>query len=135
MADAIYPACKELMLTNQFDWLTDPIVAVLVGTSNYTYSQFHATLADVPPAARVAVSGTLTGRTVSSGIVDANDTQFGSTIGNPVNAVILCSYTGSDLLSPLVAYLDQAASGLPLNPNGQPILITWSNGASKIFSL
>jgi hypothetical protein len=133
VADAIYPSAKEKFLNNTLNWLTDPVVCVLVGTSDYTFSAAHATLADVPAAARIAMSGTLAGRSATLGVADATDISFGSVTGNLVNAVILCSGTGSS--SPLIAYLDQAFSGLPLNPNGSPISITWDNGQSKIFAL
>ena len=131
--DAIYPAAKEKFLNNTLNWLTDPIVCVLVGTAAYTYSAAHATLADVPLAARIAVSGTLANRTASLGIADASDVTFGIVYGSIVNAVILCSDTGTDINSPLIAYLDTANSGLPLQPNGNPITITWAQ--SKIFTL
>lgn len=114
--------------------MTDPVKCVLVGTADYTYSSAHATLADVPLAARVAVSGTLANRTVSAGVVDASDVTINSVFGNPVNAVILCSNTGTDIDSSLIAYLDTGI-GLPLQPNGNPVTITWDNGQSKIFAL
>ena len=37
--------------------------------------------------------------------------------------------------TPLIAYLDTAASGLPVTPNSGDISITWSNGTNKIFKL
>jgi hypothetical protein len=135
VSDAIYPAAKEKFLGGQLNWLTDPIQCVLVGTANYTFSAAHASMADVPVAARIATSGTLSGRTATLGVADASDISFGSTVGNIVNAVILYRNSGTDSSSPLIAYLDTALSGLPLNPNGAPIAITWDNGASKIFVL
>jgi len=135
VSDAIYPAAKEKFLSGQLNWLSDPIVCLLVGTANYTFSSAHASLADVPTAARIATSGTLTGRTATLGVADAADISFGSVTGNIVNAVILYANSGTALSSPLIAYLDTAVSGLPLNPNGAPIAITWDNGASKIFVL
>lgn len=122
-------------MDGSLNWLTDPIVCVLVGTLNYTLSKAHASLADIPVAARIAVSGTLTGRTVVDGVADANDVSFGTTYGNPVNAVVLCSSTGTDLSSYLIAYLDQSVAGLPLNPDGSPITLVWSSGSNKIFAL
>jgi hypothetical protein len=133
--DALYPKAKELFLTKQLDWVSDNIVCVLVGTAAYIYSSAHATLADVPLAARIAVSGTLIHRTATLGVADADDVTFGTVFGNPVNAVILCANTGTDIDSLLIAYLDQAVSGLPLNPDGNPITISWDNGASRIFVL
>ena len=135
MANALYSSAKEGFLSNTLNWMTDPIVCVLVGTAAYTYSAAHATLADVPLAARIAVSGTLANRTASLGVADASDVTFGTVYGSVVNAVILCSNTGTDINSPLVAYLDTAAAGLPLQPNGNPVIIAWDNSPSKIFAL
>lgn len=135
MSDAIYPAAKEKFMSGQLNWLSDPIVCLLVGTANYTYSSAHASLADIPAAARIATSGTLSGRTAALGVADAADITFGTVSGNIVNAVVLYSNSGTDSSSPLVAYLDTAVSGLPLNPNGNPIAIAWDNGNSKIFVL
>ena len=108
---------------------------MLVGTANYTYSPNHASLADIPALARIAVSGTLTGRTVAANVFDADDVVFLSVSGNPANAAVLVKYTGVDVTSPLIAYLDQAASGLPVNPSGGNITIQWSSGSNKIFAL
>ena len=58
MPDAIYPSAKQAFMKAQIDWDTDPVVALLIGTNSYTYSPFHASLADVPAAARVAMSDT-----------------------------------------------------------------------------
>lgn len=133
--DAIYPSAKQAFLSSAINWLSDPVICVLISTGNYTYSSAHASLADVPMAARIAASGTLANRTALLGVADADDVTFGTTFGNVINAVILCSNTGTDISSPLIAYLDQALSGLPLNPNGNPITVVWSNGSAGIFAL
>lgn len=135
MANHIYPTAKQRFLSGQLNWLTDPISAVLVGTQYYTYSDAHATLLDLPVAARIAASGTLTNRTAVLGVADADDTSFGSVIGNPAQAVVLAMDTGVDATSYLVAYIDTAGSTLPVNPDGSVISLAWSNGAFKIFSL
>jgi hypothetical protein len=132
--DHLYPAAKEKFLGGQLNWLTDPVVAVLVGTQYYTYSDAHATLLDLPLTARIAVTtGTLTGRTATLGVADADDASFGSVIGNMGNAIILCTDTGTDATSALIAYLD-TGGGVPVNPDGSVINIAWSNGANKIFA-
>ena len=134
MSDQIYPSAKTLFLTGSFDWLTDPIAAVLVNTTFYTYSPAHQTLLDVPVQARVAASGTLTGLSVLGGVVDADDTTFGSVTGNLASAVILTVDTGTDATSNLICYLD-SGTGFPVNPDGGVIQLVWSNNQSKIFSL
>lgn len=135
MANHVYPAAKQKFLSGQLDWLTDPVVAVLVGTQDYTYSDAHATLLDLPLAARIAATGTLTSRTAVNGVADADDATFGSVIGNAAQAVILATDTGVDNTSYLIAYLDSAGTTLPVNPDGSIITVFWSNGANRIFSL
>ena len=132
--NAIYPNAKELFLTGQLDWLSDPIVAVLVSTQFYTYSPNHATLLDLPVTARVAASGTLTGMSVLGGVVDADDTTFGSVTGNVASAVILTRDRGTDASSNLICYLDSGTS-FPVSPDGGVINLVWSNGSSRIFSI
>lgn len=81
------------------------------------------------------MSGTLEGRTSTLGIADANNTTFEAVPMGPVgNAVILLTDTGDETTSVLIAYLSDAV-GLPVNPDGSDILITWSDGANKIFAL
>ena len=115
--------------------MTDPVVAVLVGTQEYTYSAAHASMMDIPVTARIAASGTLTGRSATNGVADADDASFGTVIGNPAQAVVLAVDTGTDATSFLIAYLDQAGTTLPVNPDGSSISVTWSNGANRIFAL
>lgn len=134
MSDAIYPAAKQAFLQAEIDWVNDPVVALLVGTNSYTYSPFHASLADVPATARVALSGTLANRTATYGVADADPITFLSVFGDLANAVILVKYTGTDIASPLLAYLDDGVN-LPVNPDGGNITVNWSNGASKIFKI
>lgn len=135
MANHLYPSAKEKFMSGQLNWLTDPIVAVLVGTQYYTYSGAHVSLLDLPLAARIAASGTLSNRTATLGVADADDTSFGTVIGNPAQAIVLATDTGTDASSYLVAYLDTAGTTLPVNPDGSVISVAWSNGASKIFAI
>jgi hypothetical protein len=135
MANYLYPAAKQKFLSGELNWLTDPIVAVLVGTRAYTYSAAHVSMLDLPVEARIAASGTLTGRSATLGVVDADDASFGTVIGNPAQAVVLATDTGTDATSYLIAYLDQAGTTLPVNPDGSTITVRWSNGNSKIFCI
>jgi len=135
MANFMYPSIKQRMLTKQFGWTTDNVVAVLVATGLYEPSVNHATMLDVPASARVAVSSILTGRTVAVNVVDADDYLYTNVSGPPVNAVLLVSYGTTDATSYLICHLDDAVTGIPFNPSASPVQITWSNGADKIFAL
>ncbi len=128
--NALYSYAKQLMLTGGLNWQTDPIVCILVGTTGYTFSKAHQTLSDIPVSSRLATSGTLTGRTSVNGVADAADLLITGVTANTVNALVLVTSSGSNL----VAYMD-VVTGLPANPNGGDVQITWSNGSSKIFAL
>ncbi len=135
MANFAYTKAKNLMLTGEFDWVNDPVSIVLIATGQYDPSVNHATLLDVPASARVAVSGTLSGRNVNGNVVDANDYSFTSVTGPQVNAVILFVNSGTEATSHLICHLDDAVAGVPFSPSSGPVNLAWSNGASKIFAL
>jgi hypothetical protein len=135
MANFLYPSCKTLMLTGQFDWTTDPVCAILIAQGQYTPSINHQTLLDVPNSARVATSEVLTGKTVAGNVVDADDYLFSFVAGPPCQGVILCVNTGTDATSSLICFLDEAVSGIPYSPASAPVQLNWDNGPHKIFSL
>lgn len=135
MANFMYPSIKTRMLTGQFDWLTDDVVAILVATGQYTPSINHETLLDVPASARVATSDVLTGRTVDVNVVDADDYLYTYVAGPPVNAVLLVSKGSNDATSALICHLDDAVQGIPFDPAASPVQIVWSNGSNRIFAL
>ena len=73
-------------------------------------------------------------RAGSGGAADANDVTFTSVTGASIEAIVLYKDTGTDSTSPLIAFID-TATGLPITPNGGDIIVTWDNGANKIFKL
>ena len=54
--------------------------------------------------------------------------------GASIEAIVLYKDTGTDATSPLIASI-ATATGLPITPNGGDIIVTWDNGANKIFKL
>jgi hypothetical protein len=135
MLNTRYPYGNQKILEGEIAWVDGPIVAVLVGTQSYTYNPVHRHLSDIPTVARVATSGTLTGRSATLGVADANDLIFPAVPSGPVaNAVILVNSTGTESNSVLIAYLSDC-TGLPYHPDGSDIELNWSNGANRIFVL
>ena len=135
MANALFDKARQRFLEGQFNWNTDAIKAVLVDTGAYVVNlSAHEFLADVSGGARIATSGAFAGKATSGGAADANDVTFSSVVGASVESIILYKDTGSDATSPLIAYID-TATGLPITPNGGDIIVTWDNGANKIFKL
>lgn len=111
-----------------------------VGNGAYT-SGGHAikvslddNLDDIPSGARVSTSSNLTGKTVTDGIADAEDTTFSAVTGDVCEAIVLYKDTGVASTSKLIAIID-SATGLPVTPNGGNIIVTWSDGVNKIFRL
>ena len=135
MANALFDKARQRFLEGQFNWNTDTIKAVLVDTGTYTVNlSAHEFLSDIGTAARIATSGAFTGKATTGGAADANDVTFTSVTGASIEAIVLYKDTGTDATSPLIAFID-TATGLPITPNGGDIIVTWDNGANKIFKL
>ena len=135
MSNALYDKAREGFLTGQIDWDTDAIKAVLIDAADYTVNlAAHQFLSDIPPAARVATSAALSGKTVAGGVADAADLTLAAVSGDTAEALVLYQDTGTEGTSRLIAYLD-TATGLPVTPNGGDINVAWDNGANKIFKL
>jgi hypothetical protein len=135
VANALYDKGREGFLDGSIDWDTDDIREILVDVADYTVNlATHDNLDDVPAGARVAVSTSLTGKTKTDGVADANDVTMSLVTGDPSEAIILYKHTGTESTSRLIAYID-TATGLPVTPNGGDIITQWDNGANKIFKL
>jgi hypothetical protein len=135
MANSLYDRGREGFLDGSIDWDTDNIRAVLVDTDDYTVDlAAHDFLDDIPAGARVATSGNLASKTVTGGVADAADVTFSTVTGDQSEAIVIYKDTGVAGTSRLIGYID-TATGLPVTPNGADILVSWSNGSSKIFKL
>jgi len=135
MANALYDKGREGFLDGSIDWDTDTIKCVLVDSADYTPNlATHDFLDDVPSGGRVGTPQTLTGKTVTNGVADANDVTFPAVTGDPSEYILIWKDTGVESTSRLIALLD-TATGLPVTPNGGDIGIAWDNGANKIFKL
>lgn len=135
MANALYDKGREAFLLGDIDWNADDIRIILIDVADYTVNlATHDFLDDVPAAARVKVSGALTGKSATAGVADAADVTLAAVTGDPSEALVIYRHTGTDSTSQLIAYID-TATGLPVTPNGGDIVIAWDNGANKIFKL
>jgi hypothetical protein len=133
MANKLYPKGKEHLLAKDIDMADDTIKVVLVDAADYTYSDNHNALNDIPSAARVATA-TLASKTITNGVFDAANVTFLAVTGDPSEALVIYMDSGVESTSYLIAYID-TATGLPVTPNGGDITVTWDDGASKIFAL
>ena len=133
MANALYPKAKEAFLNAAINMASNTVTIALIDTGTYTYSTAHQYRSDVSNSAVISTA-TLTTKTITNGIFDADDATFTSVTGANCEALIIFADTGVQGTSRLVAYID-SATGLPILPNGGDITVAFSSGANKIFSL
>lgn len=132
MANAIYPKAKQKFLDALIDMPTDTIKIALIDTGVYTYNSADEFWSSAS-AAEIGTSQTLASKTTTDGVFDADNVTFTSVTGASVEALIIYKDTGSAATSPLIMYIDVAASGLPVTPNGNNIDVQFN--ASGIFAL
>ena len=117
---------------DSIDMLDDTIKVALIDTGTYTFSQTHEYWSSASGSI-VGSAVTLASKTVTDNVFDAADVTFTSVSGVSVEALIIYKDTGTGSTSPLIAYIDVAASGLPVTPNGNNIDVQFN--ASGIFAL
>jgi hypothetical protein len=132
MASAIYPKFKEALLQGTYNLSTAVVRAVLVDTGTYTYNSAHDFYDDLSGVVGTE-SGAFASKTFTNGTFDAADITFTAVTGNTAEAIVLFVDTGNVTTDALICYIDSAASGLPVTPNGGDINVTWSG--SGIFTL
>lgn len=132
MASAIYPKYKEAILQSaaNSNMSSGTVKAALIDTAVYVYSAAHEFYSSVSGVVGTPV--TLTTKTFTNGVFDADNSTWTGVSGASVEAVIIYIDTGVAGTSRLIAYID-SGTGLPVTPNGGDIISTW-NG-SGIFAL
>ena len=134
-SSTVYPKYKEALL-DALDGvdLHDGIVKVqLLDLDEYTYSASDEFLDDIPSAALVGPTVTLTGKSITNGVFDANNVTFPNVSGNPSEAVLIYLDSGSDSTSRLVSII--TFNGVSVPANGNDIHLNWSDGPEKIFKI
>lgn len=132
MANAIYPKAKQKFLDALINMPADVIKIALIDTSLYTYNSADEFWSSAS-VAQVGTSITLASKTITNGVFDADNVTFTSVSGASVEALIIYKDAGLATTSPLIMYIDVAASGLPVTPNGNNIDVQFN--ASGIFAL
>ena len=128
----LYDSAKENFLSAQVNMTADTIIAIPLSASYSFSASAHKFISDLTGI--VARSTGLTGKSVSAGVFDANDQLILTVTGSTVTQIALCKDVGDDATSPLIALVN-SGTGLPIVPDGSNLLITWDNGANKIFRL
>jgi len=156
MANTLYDSARELFLSGVLNWSStggntvagisvpadnQTYRVILVDTQYYNFSASHTTMDQVATTAWSSISPqTLINRTTTGGAADASDVTFPSVsaLSNNLEAIIIYYDSNTNVTTAstkiLIAYIDTAA-GLPIQPNGGDIIVTWDNGANKIFKL
>jgi hypothetical protein len=131
MTSQLYPKGKAhlLGLATKADLVADTIKVMLLHSATAAYSGSHEFVSDLTGGGIVARSGALAGKTVTSGVFDANDVTLTAVSGSAVDALVLYKDTGSDATSPLVGWYDLSS----LTPNGGDITVVFN--ASGIFGI
>ena len=120
--NALYDAAREDFLKGLLDWSSDDIRPILIDAASYTVNlALDGFLSDVPAGARASTGTSLTGKTSTTGIADADDATFTAVPAGPAcEAVVLYKHTGVEATSRLIAYIDDATN-LPITPNDNAI--------------
>ena len=144
MANALYDKGREAFLDGNADWDTHTIQAILVRTSGGGGGPYYSldianddNLNDIPNNAdcRPASAVTISAKTVTDGVADGSNTTFPTVAaGDAVQLVVIFRDTGVESTSRLIAAFDTMA-GLPITPNGDNVVVTWSSDANRIFKL
>ncbi|MDH0852401.1 hypothetical protein N5D66_31090, partial [Delftia tsuruhatensis] len=101
--------------------------------SSYVYDAAHEFLPDV--GAVIGTAQALAGKSVAGGVFDAFSVNFGALpTGSTIGSVVLYKDTGTPATSPLIARVTDVL-GLPLATNGGGLVLGWSGGTARIFSL
>jgi len=132
MANLIYNFGLESFGNGDISWRDDNIKAAIVDTDTYTVSAEHQYISQV--SGIIARSANFTNKTNVGGILDADDAVFSSVTGTTGEAVIIFKDTGNDATSILICYID-SGTGLPVTPNGNNIIVCWSNTTNKILKI
>lgn len=137
MAGVIYPTAKKNILDGEIDLLNDNIIALLMNAS-YSYNATHEFLSDVVGGADanvVARGGNLASKSITlSGtkqIFDAANLTISAVNNGTATSVIVAQNSGVDATSRVIMY-DAITS---IVTNGSDIIVTWSDGTDKIFSI
>jgi hypothetical protein len=142
MPNAVYPTALEGLLAGEIDIDTATVKAAYV--RGYTYSAAHKFVSDVTGAGGGTINGTsaaLTGKSVTGGVFDADNTTVPTTASAVNHGILLFQSSavagGADVAAGaqrVIAWLD-TGTGLPIQPGTGATPITWDDGTNKILKL
>lgn len=136
MANTLYDYGRKRLLEGDLDWPNATINCVLVDSANFTPnfaesgSQFYSAISG--GSGLVAGPQTLSSPAIVNGAADAGDVTFANVTGASIEFIILYVVVTDASDSWLLVHID-TATGLPITPNSGDIIVTWDNGANRVF--
>ena len=131
--NAIYDSFKDRLLNGDgFSWKKSTIRMAAVSDSYKPKMSKDSVLVDIPSSAVIAMSEELKKKTVSRGVLDADDVDFVSIGYGKVFALVLFEDSAGPASSHLIAYLDEV-KGLPWSAAGARLVVNFDNGPNKIM--
>lgn len=130
---SFYDSGRQGFLDGTLDWDADDVKVMLV-KATYVFNASHVYVSDVV-AYDNGRSLSLTGKTTTGGVADADNTTVTALDGESTAYMVLFADSGLDSTSRLIGNIDDAPE-FPFTPApGQNVAITWNDGADKIFKL
>lgn len=130
MANTAYPLGLAAFAAAGVDWDNDTIKVAAV-TSAYTYSAAHEFYTSL---SGILAEATLAGKSSTSGVLDASDTQMSGLAVGAVDALVVFKWTGSGATSTLLFYFDTGIN-FGTDPSGDPLIVWPEASGVKIFPL
>ncbi|MFI2664877.1 hypothetical protein [Micromonospora carbonacea] len=141
MSNGYFTGLAEGLMDGSIDLDTASVKVSLV--RGYTFSAAHRTVSDVTGAGG-AINGTsaaLTGKTVTGGVFDADDTTISATASASNHGLLLfqasASTGGADVAASsqrLIAWYD-TGTGLPIQPGTGTVTVTWPASSPRILKV
>ncbi len=135
MANAFYTGYLNKTMKGDIDHDTYVVLVDLVDANDYTFSAAHTSRSDVNTGSNVVDTSAELAITLTGAAVDVPDFAFTTTTGDQSEALVVYvrAAGAADAATYPAVYIDTAASGLPVTPNGEDINVT-ING-SGLWSL
>lgn len=121
MANVVYKKAKKAAFSggSNCDLQAGNVKIAMIDTGAYTFSDTHEFLSDIPAGARIAISGSLTSKSVNDdGSFKSANGRCDAVTGASVEALVGFIDTGSAATSRLIWYEDATITGLPVTPIG-----------------
>lgn len=127
MPNRFYPAFKDALLGGDADLADGAVTAILIDAEEYTFSEAHDALNDIPAGARIGTPQVLAGKAIANGTLSAGNVTFPEVpAGGTIGALVIYVAGSSDATSRLVAFFD-TIEGLPVAPNAGDIEVAWDD--------